>query len=79
MQLIIYAGFTNEPALRGGYMEILNIDRSIRDILVQLLSVQQCPNIMGQVSTNFTNLYNRLNLFCMALGWSFRNGESANF
>ncbi|XP_021953004.1 alanine aminotransferase 2-like [Folsomia candida] len=41
--------FTNEPTLRGGYMEIYNIDPAIRAVLVQLLSVKQCPNLMGQV------------------------------
>ncbi|OXA54255.1 putative alanine aminotransferase, mitochondrial [Folsomia candida] len=44
----ISKGFTNEPNLRGGYMEIFNVDLAIRAVLVQLLSVKQCPNLMGQ-------------------------------
>ena len=42
-------GVLGECGTRGGYMELHNFDRDVRDEFYKLASVNLCPNIAGQV------------------------------
>lgn len=45
-------GLIGECGLRGGYFELTNFPRVIRDHLYRLASVSLCPNTIGQVATS---------------------------
>lgn len=36
--------------MRGGYVELLNVDRSIHSLWLKMASVSLCPNIVGQIA-----------------------------
>ena len=40
-----------ECGLRGGYMEVYNIDDYAMDIFYKLKSIELCSNTIGQVAT----------------------------
>jgi len=42
-------GIFGECGLRGGYMELVNIDAAGRAMLVKLASINLCPNVPGQI------------------------------
>lgn len=42
-------GFLGEGGVRGGYMELLNIDPAVSKQILKLVSVSICPNVMGQI------------------------------
>jgi len=44
-------GFTGECGLRGGYMELKNMQPEVNDELYKISSVSLCPNLVGQVAT----------------------------
>lgn len=43
-------GFIGECGLRGGYVELCNINKEARDMLYKVLSVSLCSNIIGQAA-----------------------------
>ncbi|KAJ8417733.1 hypothetical protein AAFF_G00225760 [Aldrovandia affinis] len=43
-------GYTGECGLRGGYMEVINMDPEVKAQLIKLLSVRLCPPVSGQVA-----------------------------
>lgn len=43
-------GFSGECGLRGGYVEMLNLDAKIKDMLMKMLSCTLCSNIHGQAT-----------------------------
>nr|AIT69933.1 alanine transaminase [Ahnfeltiopsis flabelliformis] len=43
-------GVMGECGLRGGYMEVVNMDRYIQELIYKVLSVSLCSNIIGQVA-----------------------------
>jgi glutamate--glyoxylate aminotransferase len=43
-------GFTGECGLRGGYMELHNMDPRVIDVLYKISSINLCPNIPGQMA-----------------------------
>lgn len=47
----ISKGFTGECGLRGGYMELKNMQPEVVDELYKISSVSLCPNLVGQVAT----------------------------
>ncbi|OMJ80109.1 hypothetical protein SteCoe_19707 [Stentor coeruleus] len=42
-------GFYGECGIRGGYMEILNIDNQVKDQISKLASIMLCSSTLGQV------------------------------
>lgn len=44
-------GFTHECGLRGGYLEVTNLEPAVSDQLTKLASISLCSNVPGQVST----------------------------
>ena len=40
-------GFLGEGGVRGGYMELHNIDPAVSKQILKLMSVSICPNVMG--------------------------------
>ncbi|XP_050195178.1 alanine aminotransferase 1-like [Myiozetetes cayanensis] len=42
-------GYMGECGLRGGYMEVVNLDPAVKDQLAKLVSVRLCPPVPGQV------------------------------
>ena len=42
-------GFFGECGLRGGYMELLNIDAEVKAQILKLASIKLCPNTIGQL------------------------------
>lgn len=45
----IFPGFTRCGA-RSGYCEIINLDNSVKEMLMELLASRLCPTLYGQVS-----------------------------
>ncbi|XP_051631208.1 LOW QUALITY PROTEIN: alanine aminotransferase 1-like [Manacus candei] len=45
----ISKGYMGECGLRGGYMEVVNLDPAVKDQLAKLVSVRLCPPVPGQV------------------------------
>ena len=43
-------GFYGECGLRGGYMELNNIDRAVQAQLLKLASIVLCPTTLGQIA-----------------------------
>lgn len=43
-------GFYGECGLRGGYMELNNIDRAVQDQILKLASIVLCPTTLGQIA-----------------------------
>lgn len=43
-------GVMGECGLRGGYMEIVNMDSYVQELIYKVLSVSLCSNIIGQVA-----------------------------
>lgn len=43
-------GYTGECGLRGGYMEVVNMDLEVKAHFEKLLSVRLCPPVPGQVA-----------------------------
>lgn len=46
----ISKGVMGECGLRGGYMEIVNMDKYVQELIYKVLSVSLCSNIIGQVA-----------------------------
>lgn len=42
-------GFTGECGKRGGYVEMTGIDQEVKDEFYKMVSVNLCPNIIGQL------------------------------
>lgn len=42
-------GITGECGLRGGYMELVNIDKEVLAQILKLRSIVLCPNTIGQM------------------------------
>jgi aspartate/methionine/tyrosine aminotransferase len=42
-------GFLGEGGVRGGYMELHNIDPAVSKQILKFMSVSICPNVMGQI------------------------------
>ncbi|XP_027765936.1 alanine aminotransferase 2-like [Empidonax traillii] len=45
----ISKGYMGECGLRGGYMEVVNLDPLVKEQLAKLVSVRLCPPVPGQV------------------------------
>ncbi|NXK92282.1 ALAT2 aminotransferase, partial [Formicarius rufipectus] len=45
----ISKGFMGECGLRGGYMEVVNLDPAVKEQLGKLVSVRLCPPVLGQL------------------------------
>jgi len=45
-------GFLGECGKRGGYMELIGIDQSVRAEIYKAVSIQLCPNVIGQIVTD---------------------------
>ncbi|NXK43471.1 ALAT2 aminotransferase, partial [Piprites chloris] len=45
----ISKGYMGECGLRGGYMEVVNLDPAVKEQLSKLVSVRLCPPVLGQV------------------------------
>jgi alanine transaminase len=45
-------GILGECGLRGGYMEVLNLNPAVRDLLEKLKSMQLCSNAVGQIAVD---------------------------
>lgn len=45
-------GVLGECGLRGGYMEVVNMDQYVNDLIYKLFSVSLCSNIVGQVAVD---------------------------
>nr|AIT69935.1 alanine transaminase [Dumontia simplex] len=45
-------GVMGECGLRGGYMEVLNMDQYVNELIYKLFSVSLCSNIVGQVAVD---------------------------
>jgi len=39
-----------ECGLRGGYSEVVNLDKSVKAMLLKSISAKLCPTVLGQVS-----------------------------
>ena len=52
--LTILTGAYGECGLRGGYMELHNMDPEVLDELYKIASINLSPNTPGQVSQNMT-------------------------
>ena len=46
-------GLLGECGLRGGYMELENIDPFVQGQILKLRSITLCPNSVGQLMVNF--------------------------
>ncbi|XP_071409826.1 alanine aminotransferase 2-like [Pithys albifrons albifrons] len=44
----ISKGYMGECGLRGGYMEVVNMNPAVKDQLAKLVSVRLCPPVLGQ-------------------------------
>lgn len=42
-------GYMGECGARSGYCEIINLDNSVKEILMQLLASRLCPTLLGQI------------------------------
>jgi alanine transaminase len=42
-------GFVGECGRRGGYAEVVNFPRDVRDQVLKLASINLCPNVSGQI------------------------------
>jgi alanine transaminase len=42
-------GFVGECGRRGGYVEVVNFPRDVRDQVLKLASINLCPNVSGQI------------------------------
>ena len=38
--------------MRGGYMEVVNLDENVKEQLRKLVSCRLCPPVTGQVNVN---------------------------
>jgi len=47
-------GFLGECGLRGGYMELYNIDRKVQEQILKVASINLCSNSIGQVATELS-------------------------
>jgi len=45
-------GFLGECGLRGGYMELCNLDSHVREMIIKWQSISLCSNTIGQVMTD---------------------------
>merc|ERR1711916_37094 len=45
-------GIYGECGLRGGYVELLNIDKDIKAIFLKIASAGLCPNVVGQIAVD---------------------------
>jgi alanine transaminase len=41
-----------ECGLRGGYTEVINLERDVRAMLFKSISAMLCPTVLGQVCNN---------------------------
>lgn len=48
-------GFTGECGLRGGYMELDNIDPYAHSQILKLRTITLCPNTVGQLTVKKVN------------------------
>ena len=46
----ISKGLLGECGLRGGYMEVTNLDAFAREMLYKLKSIELCSNTVGQIA-----------------------------
>ena len=45
-------GYMGECGIRGGYVELCNIDPGVLAMLNKSISAKLCPTVVGQVSNN---------------------------
>ena len=50
MIIIIITGAYGECGLRGGYMELHNMEPELIDEIYKVTSINLCPNVPGQVA-----------------------------
>ena len=50
----ISKGYMGECGLRGGYMEVINLDEQVKEQLRKLVSCRLCPPSIGQVINLYT-------------------------
>ncbi|OMJ76476.1 hypothetical protein SteCoe_24142 [Stentor coeruleus] len=43
-------GFYGECGIRGGYMELMNIDKDVKDQILKLASIMLCSSTLGQIA-----------------------------
>jgi aspartate/methionine/tyrosine aminotransferase len=46
----ISKGVTGECGLRGGYLEAVNIDPEVQELMLKCKSIELCANTVGQIS-----------------------------
>lgn len=44
-------GYMGECGLRGGYSEVINMDPSVKAMLLKSISAKLCPTVLGQVNS----------------------------
>ena len=57
-------GAYGECGLRGGYMELHNIDPAVVDQVYKVCSINLCPNVPGQVNKSAQAHYSRSKDWC---------------
>jgi len=45
----LFAGFASECGLRGGYLEMVNIDEDVKNVVIAATAATLCPTVVGQV------------------------------
>lgn len=48
----ISKGYMGECGLRGGYMEVVNLDKTVKEQLRKLVSCRLCPPVTGQIAVD---------------------------
>jgi alanine transaminase len=43
-------GYMGECGLRGGYSEVVNMDKNVRSMLLKSISAKLCPTVLGQAA-----------------------------
>ncbi|CAG7821407.1 unnamed protein product, partial [Allacma fusca] len=45
-------GFACECGLRGGYLEMFNVDKDVKEILISSIAAKLCPTVLGQTAVD---------------------------